>query len=126
MTIRVHISQEFFGDAIKVFIVRHADYGRYVLHYQNDGRVLSWDELPAEGEALTEEPDPTVELPGEVGRALLDELVRYYQGAEDTRTLRRDYDAERKRVDEQAKVIADVTRILALKDTQESPHVRST
>jgi hypothetical protein len=30
---------------------------------------------------------------------VLDALVRYYQGAEDTRTLRQDYDAERARVD---------------------------
>jgi hypothetical protein len=40
--------------------------------------------------------------------------VRHYQGAEDTRALRQDYNAERKRVDELTKVLSDVTKTLAV------------
>lgn len=46
--------------------------------------------------------EPDVEpcrMTDEEGRALLTALNRYYEGGEDTRSLRRDYDAERKRVD---------------------------
>ena len=38
-------------------------------------------------------------LTGDMARSLLTALVRYYDGGEDTRSLRKDYDAERKRVD---------------------------
>jgi hypothetical protein len=39
--------------------------------------------------------------------------VRHYGGAEDTRALRRDYDAERERVDALTAALVDVTRRLA-------------
>lgn len=42
---------------------------------------------------------PSLNLPDELARALLEALVRHYHGAEDTRHLRRDYEAERARVD---------------------------
>jgi hypothetical protein len=57
-------------------------------------------------EAVTN-PPPNVEvdleplvLDDDAARALLSALLRHYDGGEDTRTLRRDYDAERKRVDQ--------------------------
>lgn len=42
---------------------------------------------------------PTLFLPDNHARALLDALSAHYGGTSDTRTLRRDYDAERARVD---------------------------
>lgn len=42
---------------------------------------------------------PTLFLPDSHARALLDALSAYYGGTSDTRSLRRDYDAERARVD---------------------------
>jgi hypothetical protein len=42
--------------------------------------------------------DPLV-LTDDMARALLTALIRHYDGGEDARSLRRDYDAERKRVD---------------------------
>jgi hypothetical protein len=42
---------------------------------------------------------PTLVLQDDMARALLDALMHHYQGAEDTRAVRRDYDAERARVD---------------------------
>jgi len=126
MTVRVRLREHPVSDCLDVFIIREADHGRYVLHTENSN-TFRWDELPPPTAALSDGVlEPTIVLPSDSGRALLEALVRHYNGAEDTRTLRRDYDAERRRVDEQNKVIADVARILARKDTQESPHARST
>lgn len=44
-------------------------------------------------------PEPTMRIPDSLGRALLDALTAHYGGATDTRTLRKDYEAERARVD---------------------------
>jgi len=43
---------------------------------------------------------PTLTLTDDMARALMEELTRHYHGADDSRALRRDYDAERKRVDD--------------------------
>lgn len=111
--IRVHISHGPFADSVRIWVVNHTDPGKRILHYSHDGQRLTWSDID-ESSALTEDsPAPTLALPSEAGRALLDELARFYQGGEDTRALRRDYDNERKRVDEQAKVIADIARMLA-------------
>lgn len=42
---------------------------------------------------------PAIFLSDEIARPLLDALAAHYGGSGDTRMLRRDYDAERKRVD---------------------------
>jgi uncharacterized small protein (DUF1192 family) len=82
--IRAHIAHRFLADVLDVYIVDHLE-GRQRLLTADDGR-LHWREWQDDGT---------------------------YQGAEDTRALRRDYDNERKRVDELTQVIADVTRTLA-------------
>jgi hypothetical protein len=46
-----------------------------------------------------DEDPPTITIPDDVARALLDALSAHYGGTGDTRALRRDYDAERARVD---------------------------
>lgn len=43
--------------------------------------------------------EPTLRLPDDLARALLDALVQHYGGHQNLRSLRADYDAERKRVD---------------------------
>lgn len=115
MTIRVHVRSHPVSDCLDVFVLREADYGRFVLHTE-DSNTFRWDELPPPTAALSDSMlEPTVVLPFDSGRALLQALIEHYQGAEDTRALRRDYDNERKRVDEQAKVIADIARALAVR-----------
>lgn len=110
--IRAHIREPYTGlSSIEVVIANHLDANTvHVMHLPEDGGVR-WD--PYDDTAAP--PKPTLVLPVETGRVLLDALTLHYQGAEDTRALRRDYDAERRRVDEQAKVIADVVRSLAAK-----------
>lgn len=114
--IRAHIGQLFMGDAIEVFIVDHRDDSRRLMHYTHENNALHWEEIGVEANYAADEAHhkPTVVLPYDSGRALLEALVHHYQGAEDTRALRRDYDAERKRVDEQAKTLADIARTLAM------------
>lgn len=109
--IRAHIAQRHLLDAIDVYIVDHHN-GR-MRFLRIDGDTQSWDDLGREDEALASEPPPTITLPMDSGRALLEALVLHYQGAEDTRALRRDYDNERKRVDDLAKTLADVACLLA-------------
>lgn len=113
--IRVHLQQHFVSDCLEVFIINQADGLRRVLHLEN-ATDLRWDEVGPPGAAIHDSIlEPTFVLPFDSGRALLEELTRHYNGAEDTRQLRKDYDAERKRVDEQGKIIADIARTLAEK-----------
>lgn len=109
--LRVHITEGYFGDGIKVFVVRHlAHDDQQILRNTQDAGFTSWEHLEPNTDV-----DPTLTLNGEVGRALADALLRHYQGAEDMRSLRRDYDAALQRGDAQASVIADVVRTLAAK-----------
>lgn len=55
--------------------------------------------------------EPTMQVPSEFGRALLDGLQRFYQGADDTRALRKDYDAERARVDKLIGALIDMRAV---------------
>jgi hypothetical protein len=81
--------------------------------YYGGGHVLSVGQ-PAElvwtdvEDPAVDGPGPTLSLPDEFGRALLDALSAHYGGATDVLSLRRDYDAERKRVDN---LIAHLTRL---------------
>jgi hypothetical protein len=116
--IQVYISESFYRDSLDIYIIRKTEGDpRYILRVSDDRWGQGWEQLP-EGAALADEQDkPTFCIPFEVGHALLEALVRHYQGAEDTRQLRKDYEAERKRVDHHAEVIADIARSLAIRST---------
>jgi hypothetical protein len=59
-----------------------------------------WEVLSIREAAAGEQPPgPLLTLDDDMAMALLDALQRHYQGNSDTRALRADYDAERKRVD---------------------------
>ena len=105
MTIRARIADNFLDDGIAVRVTQDHDGGysgmpsRMVMRITPEGRATwePYDEpsaLPASGGSHL-----TMTMPEDVARALLDALTRWYHGAEDTRALRRDYDAERQRVD---------------------------
>lgn len=113
--IEVHLREHLVSDCLDVFVVRKHDGIRAVLHMAADSPFrFEWTDLGPPGLAVPDSVlEPTFVLPFDSGRALLDALARHYSGAEDTRALRRDYDAERSRVDEQAKVIADIAKALA-------------
>jgi len=116
--IKVYIGESFFRDSLDIYIVRKAEGDpRYILRLNDDRFSQHWEPLPDGAVSSTEEDRPTLSLPFDAGQALLEALVRHYQGAEDTRALRRDYEAERKRVDHHAEVIADIARSLAIRST---------
>ena len=106
--IDVRLSEDYFGYELKVLVVNRQDGARdTVLQILEDG-LQEWKEIDQ-----LESVRPTFLLPYDTGRALLDALTRHYHGADDTRALRRDYDAERARVDKQSALIGDVLRTLA-------------
>ena len=111
MTMTVYLHEDMMGAGLSVTFVERPGNGLDPLIMRFSEQGVSWESFDAND--LVAQPEPTFRLPWDAGRALLDVLTRHYNGAEDTRALRRDYDAERKRVDEQAKVLADVARTLA-------------
>lgn len=88
----------FMPDGVQVAIVNDmpgdgvSEPSRRIARFDSTG--LSWE--PVEPFAIAA---PTFTLTDDMARALMEELTRYYHGADDSRALRRDYDAERKRVD---------------------------
>jgi hypothetical protein len=79
-------------DAIGIYIVREYGSKRHLMKVEKD--VESWTEI--EDSVLQ---SPTLTLPNDVGMAMLDTLMRHYQGASDMHTVRSDYLHERGRVD---------------------------
>jgi hypothetical protein len=117
--IEVHVHEQLISDCLDVFIVRKGDGLRAVLHMTDQPFRFRWDDLgPLEASVSDSVLEPTFVLPYDSGRALLDALTRHYHGAEDTRALRRDYDAERHRVDMQNAVISDIAVALARRSFQ--------
>lgn len=112
MTVQAFISDDYVGMRVRIAIVQDFGAGRpsHILRHAASGHH-EWVELGEDAPV-----EPTLTLSTHEAVAVLDALTRHFHGAEDTRALRRDYDAERRRVDEQAKVIADVARALAGKE----------
>jgi hypothetical protein len=110
----VHHNYPVSPDSITVSIVMHPPEGSFdvrprILRLGGDAFRVAWDEIPPDGEIV----EPTLRLDDSSGRALLDALGRHYEGAEDTRALRRDYDAERKRNDKLTDAIIGIAQELA-------------
>lgn len=92
MTTRVYVEQDFPADAVKIHLSQKHGDRTYVTRF---------------GELILQETDPlTVDndarplvLTDDTARVLYEALARYFGGAPDMHTLRKDYDAERARVD---------------------------
>lgn len=80
---------------VAIYVMRPAGDDTYMVLRPSDLGAWAWDPVAAN----VEPGSPTLLLTDDIARPLLDALLRHYAGAEDTRTLRRDYDAERARVD---------------------------
>jgi hypothetical protein len=92
--IEIRLSDDFMIDGLAIYISdKQAGQSRYILRLRENG-TQDWEQLdPA---TMTE---PTLKLPGEAARALLDALLRHYEGASDMHTVRSDLLHERARVD---------------------------
>lgn len=107
--IRAYAAPDNWGMGVSIgLVLEMEDQPKRVARLILDGRALSWETI--EEGTVTE---PTLVIGDEIARALLDTLTRYYHGAEDTRALRRDYDAERKRVDSLIEHVTAIARTLA-------------
>jgi len=102
--IRVQISDNFYVDGIAVRISLH--------HSQTDvlmGRINEHGSLQFEpyDTATLPSPGATFALNNDFARALLEALLRYYNGSEDARTTRADLLHERERVDKLLAVMCE-------------------
>lgn len=75
-----------------------------------DDTTYQWADVP---DSPRQPVEPTLRIGDSEARALLEALARHYGGAEDTRALRRDYDAERSRVDQLTASLIGVAHALA-------------
>ena len=91
MTTKAHIQDNTQMRGINVLMFDKHDSGTTVWVPGSRHRMLARDGVQHGVEPMT--------LSDDDARALLTALVRHYEGGEDNRSLRRDYDAERKRVD---------------------------
>jgi hypothetical protein len=101
--IRVRVTSEFQLDGIKVYMGIRWDADSFsMLHFQEHGHQIM-ERIDPRVESA-----PSMAMSDEFGRALLDALLRYYQGASDMHTLRADYLHERGRVDKLIATLSDI------------------
>lgn len=97
MTARVFVaSSDPLRRNLNIGFVNETSGGLWVLKPSLGGQIATQSLLDPSHEFPE---DSVLSISEEHGRALLQALVEHYQGAEDTRALRRDYDHERQRVD---------------------------
>jgi hypothetical protein len=96
--IKAQIAGDFLSDGISVRILNESDSVRLVLVPGEDG-YTRWEPFDPQQALSATAPWLTIRLPDEAGRALLDALLRHYQGASDMHTVRSDLLHERGRVD---------------------------
>jgi hypothetical protein len=117
--IKAYISESYAGMGIRVALVEHmGDTGRPLsilrLAPGGDGAAPYWLHDPIDEANAGAEMVPTIVLGHLEARALLDGLLAHYQGSEDSRTLRRDYDWARTRYDK----AVDALTVLASRPQQ--------
>ncbi len=100
----VHVSDDFMVDGVAIYISeKFGSIDRRILRIGENGSQ-TWGEIDPNGAAC----GPTIMLNGEAARALLDALLRHYQGASDMHTVRSDMLHERGRVDKLLGTISEI------------------
>lgn len=100
--VRVTGPSGFNPGGIDIFIGLRYGPGDIRILHQTGQFSKEWTQI-ADGESTY----PTLGIDDDMGRALLDALLRYYQGASDLHQVRQDYLEERKRVDNLQAVISN-------------------
>lgn len=107
--IRVAVNNEyaFATDSVDITLARRLPNGEVMIMRRNaeTSYIVEWETVPI-GTAVT---GPTIRIPTEFARALLDALLRHYQGASDMHQLRQDFLHERSRVDKLIQHTMDVS-----------------
>lgn len=94
MTYRAHVAHDFARLGIGVWLVK--DFGEGLDRAVGQPVELAFETVDRMAPSYTE---PTLRLPEDMGRALLDALAAHFGGTGEVQTLRKDYLAERARVD---------------------------
>ena len=95
MTTEAHIGVDYISQGITVNIIRrNGDRTDMLMDLGTVDTFPIWRTI----EPATQAP-PGLRIPDDVAKALLDALLDHYRGGHDARQLRKDYDAERARVD---------------------------
>jgi hypothetical protein len=92
--IRAYVSDQQWGMGVSIGLVQEQENDRPQVMRLTDGQFASWETIEP-GAVVS----PTMTLDDAEARALLDGLMRHFHGAVETGALRKDYDAERARVD---------------------------
>lgn len=111
--IRAFIRENFAGMSLAIALIEEGEgLPRRILRVVEGGSntVYRWEDL---SDRAGPEIAPTFELNDSEARAVLEALARHYNGAEDVRALRRDYDHERKRVDQLTATLGIIANTLA-------------
>jgi hypothetical protein len=105
-TTKARVEYEPMRDGVRIAVARGRH--RQVLTWTDPGYVHRGEGDPAEQLA---DPALWLHLPEDVARAMYEALADHFGGATvDARALRKDYEAERQRVDKALDVLADLTR----------------
>lgn len=103
--IEVRTSDYMMMDGLAVWILMNFEgQDRRVLRIGDDGLTREWEEVPLPAVEVK----PTIVLNNDSGRALLEALLRHYQGASDMHTVRADLLHERGRVDKITDALIDI------------------
>jgi hypothetical protein len=102
---RVYVTQSFSWQGVGLWLIERRAIDGVPVTTVGQPVSLVYADLP---EAAAAPETPTLNLSDDMARAMLDALSAHYGGHSDTRTLRRDYDDERKRVDRLTDAIIQV------------------
>jgi hypothetical protein len=91
---RAYVQTDIGRLGVAVFLFEQVGHERYAIGQPTD---VVFQEMDRDAAAAVAE--PTLRLPEDMARALLDALAAHFGGTSDVRTLRKDYMAERARVD---------------------------
>jgi uncharacterized protein (DUF1501 family) len=95
MSHRAYVEDDYlrFRGGVKIHLVEDLGHGRMAVAQFQDAVMTEVEEPAAESPSLP------LALPEAAARAIYEALARHFGGAPDMHTLRKDYDAERARVD---------------------------
>lgn len=102
MSSKAHVRNDWIRDEVKIAVIREAGCDRYVRNWRADAM-----EQVTEHVAVDPSDDTWLRVSEDDARAIYEALADHFgHNGHDTRALRKDYDAERARVD---KLISHVT-----------------
>lgn len=113
MTHQAHIEQDWISRGVRLHFRRVDDSGRSfeTIRFPGQPQVIVLDGAERDPFGVRPTAEDGLSLPEDYARALYEALADYYgHTGHDTRALRRDYDAERARVDRLIAVVTDADR----------------